>query len=384
MGRPTKRLTARQVQTAGAGYHADGDGLYLLVSASGAKSWVLRYQLAGRRREMGLGSASVFGLADARERAQAARRLLADGIDPLANRAALKATQARTWKEAREGFIATREPEWRNDRQAAQWRQSLGDYGPADALPVGKLDTAAVLACLKPLWKPSAQGGKIETATRVMGRIARIWDAEKVAGHVTGDNPARWKGHLEHLLPKPRKVQPQGHHKAMPYPDLPAFMVKLRERDGIARKALEFTILTAARTDEVTGAPWSEFSGDLWAIPGERMKMGEPHEVPLVARCVTILDGLRRDRPPFPLSENGMLALLQQDLAQPYTVHGFRSAFSDWAHETTSFPKHIIDKALAHKIKDKADAAYRRGALLDKRRELMEAWAEYLSSRPIP
>jgi integrase len=378
MARPINRLSTRTVQSAGAGYHADGAGLYLLVAKEGSASWVFRFRKAGRLREMGLGSAAVFTLAEARERARAARKLLADGLDPIDNRRALRTATPRTWGEAKTAFIATRKAEWKNEAQAHQWTQSLADYGPADSLPVTAIDTDAVLACLSPLWKPSKQGGKVETATRVMGRIARIWDAEKVAGGVTGENPARWKGHLEHLLPKPRKVQPQGHHSAMPYDALPAFMAQLRARGGLARKALEFTILTVARTEETTGATWGEFSGSLWSIPGERMKAGLPHEVPLTKPAVAILDGQPKDAPPFPLSENGMLALLQKDLGQPYTVHGFRSAFSDWAHETTGFPKHVIDMALAHKIEDKADAAYRRGALLKKRRQLMEAWAAYL------
>lgn len=387
MARPINRLSARTVQTAAAGYHADGGGLYLLVTAQGTASWVFRYTFRGRKREMGLGAASLYSLAEARQRAAQQRRLLADGADPIEARRHAQTATPRTWGEARDAFIANRAAEWRNAKQAAQWSQSLRDYGPRDDLPMARLDTATVLICLRPLWKPSDQGGKVETATRIRGRMERIWDAEKVAGHVTGENPARWKGHLEHVLASPRKVQPPKHFAAMPYTALPAFMAKLRERDALTRKALEFAILTAARTEEVTGAQWSEFSGDLWSIPGHRMKMGEPHEVPLPARAVAILDSLPKDRPPFRLSANGMLTLLQnappKGFGLGYTVHGFRSSFFDWAHETTAFPKHVIDMALAHAIENKADAAYRRGALLAKRRELMEAWAAYLvASRP--
>lgn len=371
------KLTARQVATLGPGYHADGDGLYLQVTASGARSWILRYQRQGQRREMGLGSASLYGLADARQRAAHHRKVLAEGLDPIVARRAMRAATARTWGEAKADFIAAREPEWKNAAQGEQWRQSLRDYGPNDALPIARLDTDGVLACLRPIWKASDQGGKVETATRVRGRIERIWDAEKVAGNVTGENPARWKGHLEHLLPKPRKVQPQGHHAAMPYADLPAFMARLRQGNAISRKALEFTILTAKRTSEVIGMEWAEVRGKTWHIPAERMKMGVPHDEPLTDAALAVLAGL--GKPPFPIGEAAMLALLQEDLAQPYTVHGFRSSFFDWAHETTAFPKHVIDMALAHKIEDKADAAYRRGALLAKRRELMQAWADYLA-----
>lgn len=380
MARAIHRLSARFIATVrDAGYYADGGNLYLQVTGAGAKSWILRYTLAGKPREMGLGSVALVGLQDARLRAVAARRLLAAGTDPLTHRGALRAAVERTWGEAAEDFITAREPEWKTDAQAEQWRQSLADYGPAKALPMTAITTAVVLDCLRPIWKATDQGGKVETATRVRGRMERIWDAEKVAGNVTGDNPARWKGHLEHLLPKPRKVQPQGHFAAMPYADLPAFMATLRTGESISRKALQFTILTAARTEEVIGAQWREFHDDLWKVPAERMKMGLPHDVPLTAAALATLAGLPHKRPPFPLSNAAMLALLQDEMKQPYTVHGFRSSFFDWAHETTAFPKHVIDMALAHKIEDKADAAYRRGALLAKRRELMQAWADYLT-----
>lgn len=374
--RPTHRLTARQVATAAAGYHADGGGLYLLVSDEGTASWVFRFTLHGRKREMGLGSATVFSLAEARQRAVQQRKLLADGLDPIEHRNALRQAKRRLWGEAAEEFIAAQEPGWKNPEQAHQWRQSLTDYGPDQALPVASVDTALVVGLLRRIWSD-----KTETATRVRGRIERIWDAEKVAGHVTGENPARWKGHLQSLLPKPSKVTKAGHHAAMPYPALPAFMARLRERDGLSRKALEFTILTAARTGETIGASWDEFdrATHLWTVPAHRMKGGEEHTVPLSRAAQSALMARQGHDAPFPLSMGGMLALLQDELGQPYTVHGFRSSFSDWAHETTDFPNHVIEMALAHKIENKAEAAYRRGALLDKRRELMAAWAAYLS-----
>lgn len=379
MGRQRFRLTARQVAAAGEGYHPDGDGLYLLVSASGSRSWVLRYSLRRRAREMGLGSVAVYGLADARQRAQDARRLLADGIDPLEHRAALRAVQGRTWGQAVADFIAAHEPGWKGPAQAAQWRQSLADYGPAADLPVTAIDTALVADLLRKLWTT-----KTETATRLRGRIERVWDAERVAGTVGGENPARWRGHLDKLLPRPSKVSKPQHFRAMPYLDVPAFMAQLAERDGAARRALRFTILTAARTGEVTGAEWSEFDMDagLWTIPAGRMKAGRAHVAPLAPAAVAILAPLPRDKPPFRLSENAMLYLLQKPPPKgyglPYTVHGFRSAFRDWAAETTAHPAEVVEMALAHAIANKVEAAYRRGNLLTKRRELMDAWAAHL------
>lgn len=375
--RPKHRLTARQVATAAAGYHADGDGLYLLVAPEGTASWVFRFTLRGRKREMGLGAASVFSLAEARQRATQQRKLLADGLDPIEHRNALRSAKRRLWGEAAEEFIAAHEPGWKTPEQAHQWRQSLIDYGPDKALPIEAVDTALVVGLLRKIWSE-----KTETATRVRGRIERIWDAEKVAGHISGENPARWKGHLQSLLPKPSKVANAGHHAAMPYTDLPAYMARLRERDGLSRKALEFTILCAARTSEVIEAPWAEFNNrdHTWTIPGSRMKGGEPHTVPLSRAAQAALKARAGNDAPFPLSLGGMLALLQDEMKEPYTVHGFRSSFSDWAHETTDFPNHVIEMALAHKIENKAEAAYRRGALLAKRRELMEAWAAFLKA----
>lgn len=374
------KLTARQVQTLGTGYHADGDGLYLQVTASGARSWILRYQIAGRRREMGLGSVALFGLADARQRAAQQRRLLADGVDPIASRRAARAATGRTWGEAVEDFIIAHEPGWKGPAQAAQWRQALKDHGPSADLPVSAIDTALVVGLLRKLWTD-----KTETATRLRGRIERVWDAERVAGTVRGENPARWRGHLDKLLPRPSKVARVVHHRAMPYPDVPAFFARLSERDGAARRALRFTILTAARTGEATGAAWTEFDLDagLWTIPAERMKAARAHVVPLVPAIVQMMGTLPRDKPPFRLSENAMLYLVQKAPPKgygiPYTVHGFRSSFRDWAAETTTHPAEVVEMALAHTIPNKVEAAYRRGNLLAKRRELMEAWAAYLA-----
>lgn len=380
VGNVAGRLTVRQVQTLGPGMHADGDGLYLQVTATGSRSWILRYQLHKRRREMGLGGFPLFGLADARQRSQDARKLLTDGIDPLERRQAQTVAQGVTWGACVDGLIKSLRPGWKDERQGDQWEASLRDHGPDRALLVRKVSTDVAMACMTPIW-----ASKTETATRVRGRSERVWDYAKVKGLATGDNPFRWRGHLDKLLPKPSKVSKPKHHAAMPYTDVPAFMARLRSGQSRSRKALEFAILTAARTGEVTGAAWDEFAGDVWTIPADRMKGGRIHVVPLVPRAVELLASMPRDKPPFALSENAMLYLLQRQppkgMGLPYTVHGFRSSFSDWAHESTQHPNHVIEMALAHTIPNKAEAAYRRGSLLAKRRELMQAWADTLADR---
>ncbi|SOU10824.1 tyrosine-type recombinase/integrase [Xanthomonas arboricola] len=385
MPRPINRLSARTVQTVTKeGYHADGGGLYLLVKASGAKSWVLRYRLAGRLREMGLGSTALVTLQDARQLALAQRRLLLAGQDPIAERQSARAT-GMTFGECADAFIDSQRSGWKNDAQADQWTQSLNDYGPPRDTQVGAIDTAAVMACLRPIWNT-----KTETASRVRGRIERVLDWARVHGRREGENPARWRGHLDNLLPKPAKVRKPQHHAAMPYGDAPAFMARLRERDARSRRALQFTILTAARTEEVTGSSWNEFdlAAGIWSIPAERMKGGRDHFVPLSTAALTILRGLDRKLPPFAMSENTMLYLVQKPAPKgfglPFTVHGFRSCFRDWAAETQDTPGEVVEMALAHAIRNKAEAAYRRGALIDKRRLLMQAWADYLLPRSEP
>lgn len=385
MARPINRLSARQVATAKQGYHADGGGLYLQVSPTLTRSWVFRYKrLKQPQREMGLGSISVVTLQEAREAALQARRVLVSGLDPIDERRRAVVTTERTWGQAADDFIEAHKAGWKSDAQAHQWEQSLKDHGPDRSMRMADVVTQTVLDCLRPLWKPKDKGGRVETATRLRGRIERIWDAERVAGNVTGENPARWKGHLAALLPKRSKISKAVHHAAMPYAQVGGTMAELRPKPSKTAKALRFTILTAARTEETVGATWPEFdlAAKIWTIPGERMKAGEQHQVPLSSEAVDILKGLPTTAPPFALSENAMLFLLQKEkhLGQPYTVHGFRSSFSDWAHETTEFPNHVIEMALAHKIKNQAEAAYRRGALMAKRRELMQAWADYLAS----
>lgn len=376
MARPTNRLSARSVLAATKpGHIADGGGLYLQISASGAKSWVFRYQLDGRRREMGLGSVQVVSLQEARMAAFEQRKRLSAGIDPIAERHQARAAVAPpTWGEAVDTFIASQSAGWKNAAQSEQWEQSLRDYGPDRSLVVSEIDTDAVMACLLQIWNT-----KTETATRVRGRIERVLDYARVRGWRDGENPARWRGHLDKLLPRSSRVRKAKHFPAMPYAQIPAFMAELMSRDTPAARALAFTILTAVRTNETIEAEWSEFSGDLWKIPAARMKAGAEHQVPLAMPALWILSLRPRVCRPFPLSNAGMLAYLQRTMGESaYTVHGFRSTFDDWATETTDFPDHIVDMSLAHTIRDKTKAAYRRGAVVDKRRALMTAWADFL------
>ncbi|MGO1068429.1 tyrosine-type recombinase/integrase [Lysobacter sp. CA199] len=378
MAKGIHRLSARQIATARTGHHADGGGLYLQVTKTRARSWVFRYQRNKRRRELGLGTASVVTLQEARERAIELRKALARGEDPMAARLARRAAQRRTWGEVCKEYIDTASTEWKNDAQAAQWRQSLTDHGPDAKLPLEHVTDAVVLACLKKIWE-----SKTETATRLRGRIERIWGYAHYKGWVSGENPGRMKGHLEFALPKASKIKKVKHHAAMPYADVPSLMRLLRKRGSKSSKALRFTILTAARTDETVGAEWSEFNipKARWVVPPERIKGGREHVVPLCAEALAILDSMPKDEPPFRLSENTMLYLLNKPdkLGLPYTVHGFRSSFRDWAAEETETENFIVEMALAHTIKNKSEAAYRRGHLIAKRRVLMNAWEAYLS-----
>lgn len=385
MARPTNRLSARAVQTTiKQGYHADGAGLYLLVGPTGAKSWVLRYQRAGRRREMGLGSTGVVTLQEARASALEQRKMLVAGEDPISARRVARSAGA-TFGEAADAYITSHRSGWKNDAQAEQWTQSLRDYGPNRSIPITEVDTRVVMSCLVPIWE-----AKTVTATRVRGRIERVLDWAKVHGMRDGENPARWRGHLDNLLAKPSKVTKPKHHAAMPYEEVPSFVAALSRKDARSRRALRFTILTAARTEEVTGSTWSEFDmkEKLWTVPAHRMKGGRQHIVPLSKAAIAILSTLPRDTPPFSMSENTMLYLVQRHPPKgynlPYTVHGFRSSFRDWAAETTQMANEVVEMALAHAIRNKAEAAYRRGALIEKRRDLMNQWSEYCTNLSAP
>ncbi len=391
-----RSLTAKEVEKLAArGRHAVGPGnLYLQISSFDTKSWVLRYMVDGKARMMGLGSIDRFTLKEARERAREARQLISDGIDPIdvrrEQRARRRAEAARriTFDEAAEKYIAAHRPAWKNRKHADQWESTLESYASPviGGLDVADVDTAHIMKILEPIWT-----SKTETASRLRGRVELVIDWSTARGFRSGENPARWRGHLDKLLPPPSKVQRIRHHPAMAYSDVPKFIVKLRDREGIGALALEFTILTAVRTSETIGARWSEIdlAKKVWAIPAERMKAAHAHRVPLCDRAIEILNSLPREASADPfifpgmrkgraLSNMAMLNLVKTMTDNAYTVHGFRSSFRDWAGEETNFPREICEAALAHKIKDKAEAAYRRGDALERRRKLMEAWSNYI------
>jgi len=391
-------LTALKVDKARQpGMYADGSGLYLRVTGEGTKNWVLRYMLAGRPRWMGLGPVSLFGLQEARAKALDARRLRHEGVDPIDARrsarqqARLDAAKMITFKECATSYIAAHKAGWQNAKHAAQWGATVATYAEPiiGALPVQAIDTALVMKVLEPIWSE-----KPETASRLRGRIEAILDWAKVRDFRQGENPARWRGHLDNLLPARSKVQRVEHHAALPYAELGGFIVALRQQEGIAACALEFTILTAARTGETIGATWSEIdlNARVWTIPVGRMKAGREHRVPLSARAVEIINGMMelagRDIPPDafvfpgakrgrPLSNMAFLMLLRRMGRDDLTAHGFRSTFRDWAAERTSYPREVAEMALAHAVSDKVEAAYRRCDLFEKRCRLMESWERF-------
>jgi integrase len=372
------------------GKYADGDGLYLVVSKDGStlrRRWLLYFTWSGKRREMGLGSARDVSLAEARQMAEQARRQVREGVDPIKARDAVDPT-VPTFGDFADTLIQSIESGFRNEKHRYQWRQTLTSYAaPIRGKRVDEITTQDVLACLTPIWQT-----KQETASRLRGRIERVLDAAKAQGLRSGENPARWRGHLANLLPKRQKLQ-RGHHPAMPFAEVPAFIARLREREAVSALALEFTILTAARTGEVFGATWGEIDLEarLWTVPAARMKAGRIHRVPLTDRCMEILDQvakLRTDpapsaylfpgaRPGRPLSNMVYKALFGRMGVEGITAHGFRSSFRDWAGERTSFPREVAEQALAHVIGDETERAYRRGDALEKRRALMASWSNY-------
>jgi integrase len=389
MARITGRLTALKVERAKQpGMLADGGGLYLQVTERG-KSWVYRFMLNKRSREMGLGPFALYSLAEARALAQDARRLRHQGIDPIEARRAARAQQrldeakSVTFQECAERYIASHRAGWRNAKHAEQWESSLRRFAfpVIGALAVQAIDTGLVRKVLDPIWTT-----KPETASRVRGRIEAVLDWAKASGYFTGENPARWKGHLKKLLPERSKVRRVKHYSALPYAELPDLMVELRAQEGIVARALEFTILTAARVSEAVGARWSEISGHLWTIPAERMKGGKAHRAPLSPRAMELLEALPRNGDlifPGPklgraLNINAPRKLLIGMGHRIITVHGFRSSFRDWAAERTNFPSEVAEMALAHAVGSKVQQAYLRADALDRRRKLMAAWGEFL------
>ena len=382
------------------GRHADGGNLYLNVTKTGAKSWVFFYRIAGKQREMGLGPAGPGGvsLADAREAAAKARALLAAGIDPLVarkeERTAARVAEARatTFGAYADDFVALHEGEFRNPKHVAQWKMTMGDTYCRDLrkLAVEEIATDDVLAVLKPIWNE-----KRETANRIRQRIERILDAAKVEGKRSGENPARWKGHLAMLLPAHGKAS-KGHFRAMPWRAVPNFMAALGEREGIAARALELVVLTAARSGEVRGMTWAEVDLDraIWTVPASRMKAGREHRVPLSPAAVAVIEAMKPLRPRraeavagalvfpglrrAPLSDMTLGAVLKR-MEAPSTVHGFRSAFRDWAAEATQAPAEVAEMALAHAVGSATVQAYLRSDLFDRRRDLMDRWAAFVT-----
>jgi integrase len=398
MARVSNRLTAMAVQKLKEpGRHADGDGLYLQIGPTGGKSWLFRYMLQGKAREMGLGALNTMPLAEAREAALSARRTLAAGLDPLEVRKAerqqqeTEASSGITFSECASAYIEAHRPAWRNQKHVAQWTSTLKTYVEPvfGAQPVRAVNLDMVMEVLEPIWHT-----KPETAARIRGRIEAILDWAEVRQYRSERNPARWKGRLDKLLPARSKVQSVRHHPALPFEDIGAFMASLRQREEGAARALEFTILTGSRTGEALNARWDEFDLDakIWNIPGERMKTGRDHRVPLSEAAMAILTRMAEVRQSdfvFPGQKKGrpysnmaFLQLLKRMKRPDLTGHGFRSTFRDWAAERTAFSREVAEMALAHTIGDKVEAAYRRGDLFDKRRDMMEAWANFCATIP--
>jgi integrase len=390
-------LTTKQIaKLRNAGRYGDGHGLSLQVTPTGVKSWLLRYERNGRERWMGLGPLHTVDLKEARERARKARQQLLDGIDPLDARAAertaqaLEAARTITFEKAAHAYFDAHEGKWRNAKHRAQFLSTLKAYAfpKIGSLPVAAIDVSLVLKVIEPIWQE-----KTETANRVRGRIEAVLDWATVRGYRAGDNPARWKGYIENVLPSRNAIQKPIHHAALPFDELPEFMAALRQREGVAARALEFTILTAARTGEVIGATWDEIDlkGGIWTIPAGRMKASREHRVPLPDHMLEILRALPHEKNnPFVfigprkggLSNMGMASVLVRMGRDDITVHGFRSTFRDWAAERTNYPNHVVEMALAHVVGDKVEAAYRRGDLFAKRARLMADWAKFATTKP--
>jgi integrase len=394
MARLVDQLTESKIRALTAvGLHADGRGLYLQVRTN-ARSWIYRFTLNGRTRDMGLGPLAVISLVRARTKAAAARALVTEGIDPIeyakaqeAAPAALPAVAPLTFEEAAEAYMADRLKRLRSVTHRHQWRQTLEDFAfpIIGKKPVAEIETNDVLAVLKPIWET-----KCETAQRLRGRIERILARASVEGHRTGANPATWRGHLQEALPSRAEVQPIVHFRAMEFAEVPAFMSELCRRDEVGAIALRFLILTVARTGEVLGARWSEvdLNEKTWTVPAERAKTGRDHIVPLSTGALAALNEVKElrdlsDEIIFPgrkgkgLSTMALLALLQRRMKRAVTVHGYRSAFRDWAGDEGDVPRELAEASLAHVVKDVTERAYRRKTAVERRRQVMQAWCDY-------
>lgn len=394
MSRTLNKLSARKVITIKMpGYHSDGGGLYLQVSSTLSKSWIFKFVRDKKATEIGLGSLVDVSLEHARDKAAEYRKLLKQGINPLAEKRKverdlqLAVAKSMSFTDCAEAYIEVNRHGWKNHKHAQQWSNTLKQYAyPVFGnLPVAEIDTALVIKCLELIWT-----SKNETASRLRGRIETILDWATVRKYREGENPARWRGHLDKILPKPSKVQKTEHHPALPYAEIAVFMAKLRNQSCVAAKCLEFTILTATRTNESIGATWDEIDSNnkIWTIPAERMKAGRVHRIPLSDQVMYILNDMEQFKSnnfvfrgtTKGLSNMAMLQLLKRMGEAGLTVHGFRSTFRDWAAETTSYPSEVVEMALAHTIKNQAEAAYRRGDLMEKRSQLMTDWQVFCSN----
>lgn len=364
------------------GRYSDGGGLYLNVKPGGSKSWIFMFNREGKRRVAGLGPYPTVKLSAARKKADEYRTIVADGGDPID---IARKPDEPTFAEGADMFLESMERQWRNEKHRAQWRMTLGDAYCAAirSKRVSKIDTNDVLNVLNPIWQT-----KPETASRIRGRIERVLDYAKARGWRTGENPALWRGHLKSILPARQRLS-RGHHSAMPYQEVPLFVARLRDMDAMAARALEFLILTAARSGEVLGARWDEldFDAEIWTVPAHRMKAGRQHRVPLSASAMAIVKALSRLkqsefvfpglRPGKALSVMAMTMQMRRMNVGQYTVHGFRSAFRDWAGEETTFARELGEAALAHTVGDLTERAYRRGDAIEKRRKMMIAWDDF-------
>ena len=387
------KLSAKKVGALNqTGNYGDGGGLWLQVSKWQSKNWVFRFTFDGKRREMGLGSCKDVDLADARILADTFRKMVRNGIDPIEARKAERTAQRAermnnvAFPFCAEKYIEAHRHGWKNVKHAQQWTNTLTQYAypVIGETPVKNIDTTHILRILEPIWTT-----KTETASRLRSRLENVLDWATTRGYRTGDNPARWKGHLENLLPKPSKVKKVEHHAALPYPQMHSFIQALRYHDHISALALEFLVLTAARTSEVIAATWDEINLHemIWVIPANRMKAQREHRVPLSSRCLEILHkalNMRQSdfifsggRANKGLSNAAMDKLLQVTMNYDCTVHGFRSSFRDWAGERTHYPSDLCEMALALTIRNKTEAAYRRGDMLEKRRQMMNDWQKF-------
>ena len=375
------------------GHYGDGGGLWLQISKFKSKNWVFRYTLHGTRREMGLGATHTVSLAEARQKAKECRLTLLDGKDPIEVREtttlaeALRRAKMMTFDQCAAAYIEAHRSSWKNVKHISQWENTIQVYASPviGKLPVTSVDTDLVVKILNPIWQT-----KTETATRLRGRIESVLDWATTSKFRQGDNPARWRGHLENLLSSPNKIAKVKHHPALPWQELGKFMVDLREREGVAARAVELAILTATRSGEVRNATWAEFDAGLWVIPAARMKMGREHRIPLPTAAVELLGKMPRlgdlvfpgTKQNKPLSDMSLTAVLRRMERNDITVHGFRSSFRDWCSESVanSFPREVCEHALAHSLPDKIEAAYRRGDLIEKRALLMQAWSDYCAT----